>query len=224
MDFFEKTNRLAKEFLLFKKYKAMHPVIAVFVGIFLIPFAISFFVGLGLLYILSILFYLIKAPLDFLHNVVKEERGEVKHATQFWIYFISWGPIFLLYALYAFISFFFYVFYLGVQIDGYITSLGGYKFHISPNEEDISIEVQPTLRFNYAGLIFIAVCVILIISSVVAAITMYSSLYANYEEALFPMKYSPFLYGVVSTYELFSFVFIPIAFKNKKVDTPKEEE
>ena len=37
--------------------------------------------------------------LKFIHNIVHKEGQEVQHATQFIIYFISWGLIFLLYLL-----------------------------------------------------------------------------------------------------------------------------
>ena len=213
MHFFEQSKRLAGEFLKFKKYKNMAPVLAVFVGIFLIPFALFFFLGLGMLFLSCMLFYLLESPLNYLHGVVKTEGKETHPATCFIIYFISWPLIFLLYVSYAFLTFFIHAFYLGTTIAGYIASLGGFKFHITPNEQDIEVKNTPKGPFNIVALVYILIVAVLILITIVIAVSTYNNLYYYSREAHFWYQFYPTLIAMFELYSLFTIIYVPIAFR-----------
>ena len=142
MRYFDSAFRLAKEIVALKRYKKMHLALAIVTGVVLLPLFLCFFVGIGLLFVTSILFTIIQAPLTYLHNIVREEGEKVKHATQFIIYFISWPVIFLLYFFYASLTLFIHILYILSMGLGYVVSLGAIRFHINPEEEVITKEVE----------------------------------------------------------------------------------
>ena len=142
MRFFNSAFRLAKEIVSLKRYKKMHLALAIVTGGVLFPFFVCFFVGIGLLFVLSILFSIIQAPLTYIHNVLREEGEKVKHATQFIIYFISWPVVFVLYCFYASLTLLIHILYILSTALGYVVSLGAIRFHIDPEEENIAKEVE----------------------------------------------------------------------------------
>lgn len=218
MFFYNQVLRLAREFFKFKKYKTLHPVIAIFTGIFLLPFAALFIVELGVLFIFTILFSFIEAPTKYLHNILSEEGQKVQHATQFIIYFISWPLIFLCYALYAAFTLLIVVYYFICQTLGYVASLGGYKFHASPYEENIEKEVNG--KYNIQAAIFIGVHALIVLIALITAIVIFAELYKYYREAEFGFRLIRILILSEDVGGLFSIVYVPIAFK----DIIKEEK
>lgn len=170
MNIFDNFKRLNREFFKFKKYKRMHPALAVFAGIALIPFAVLYFVLLGLLFVEVIFFTLIEAPIRALHKIVRDEGKEVKHATQAVVYFLSWGILFFFYVIYAFISFFIFVGYFFLQLFGYIASLAGYKFHITYLEENIEVEPREMNYFLFGLLLAIIGNVLLFVGAILTAL------------------------------------------------------
>lgn len=143
IDYMDKMSALLKESFKFKKYKAMPPALAVFTGLFMLPFVIwSFFVTAALA-IECFTFAIIVAPIKFLHNLVNNEGKDVKHATQAIIYIISWPLIFANYAMIAFNLFIILPTYALLSIINYIWTLGGFKFHVFINKsDDIAIDVE----------------------------------------------------------------------------------
>lgn len=217
MHFFERSKRLGQEFLKFKKYKHMHPAIAVFVGLFLFPFAVSFFASLGILFLLSILFTIVEGPLNYLHKVVKDEGKEMNKATEVVIYFFSWPLLFFFYVLYALLTLLIFIAYFNTVCVGYIASLGGYRFHITPNEENIEQE-ETDKDFKIQGLVFILVVGLLLLVEIVIGIVKYSDLYSRYQEGMFFIEFLPVLETITSIYTLFCVIYVPIAFRFKKIE------
>ena len=226
MNFFERAKRLAREVLSFKNYKKMHPALAVFTGIFLIPFAAAFFIELGSLFVLCIIFTLVQAPINYLHGIVKNEAKEVNPVAHVFIYAISWPLLFILYALFALISLFIYFQYFWTQLVGYIVAIAGYKFHLTPAEEDISKDDDRKL--NVQGAVFVGVNALLVISLAVYAVALYGSLYNVYREAEFGIEFSlvASVFGYI--FLAFDIIYIPIAFnvgrKPEAVEEIKEIE
>lgn len=139
-DFLEKSSLLMKEAFTFKKYRAMHPAVAVFSGIAMIPFVLLSFLVYAYLIVLSFLFKTLLTPIDFIHTLVNKEGKDVKHATQFIIYFISWPLVFFAYTLASIGMLYFSLLYAVCSILTYIWSFGGFRFHVFANDaEDISI-------------------------------------------------------------------------------------
>ena len=207
MKFFNLTTRLAREVFSLKRYKKMNKVLAVFLGIFLAPFFVGFIFAIGMLYLASIFFAIISAPLSYLHGVVREEGERVKTATQVVIYLISWPLIFFLYFWYAFLTLWIYIFYFLSVCDGYIVAVGGFIFHIDPLYEDISkdlegesFKIRPLIYIIVAGLCLF-ITLILIIVGVVS------------EE---PFDWVTACSVVFFVYELFTIIYVPIAFNHKK--------
>ena len=222
MTYFERTRRLAKEFFTFKKYKKMHPALAVLIGLLVSPFAIMFLFDLLDTFFMSILFSFFEAPIKYLHGILNDEAKKTRIATEVVIYIISWPLLFFFYVLYALTALFLVISYFFAVLSGYIASLGGFKFHISPFVEDIAIPEAANDQSKYSytkrTLGYITVVVLLILVLGISAITMYSSLYANYQEEYFFLSFAPVLYAISSLYFLFTVIYIPIAYKNKEIE------
>ena len=212
MLFFERTKKLVGEFLLFKKYKQMHPAIAVFVGIFLIPFALFFFIFAGFTFLSAIMFALFESPIKYLHNIIHEEVKDSKTAIQVIVYYFSWPLLFIFYVFYAFFTLLVFFYYLGTMMVGYIASLGGYKFHVSPMDEDISknLEPNPNWKKNVLGAAFFGTAFVLVLVGIILYFT------AGYMIGL----------ALLSLYMLFCCVYVPIAFRDSKEehDSPEAKE
>ena len=173
IDFLEKLKTLLKEAFKFKKYKAMPPAVAVFVGITFIPFVISSLMLAGTFAVLAFIFKIISYPFEFLRGLTNNEGREVKHATQFIIYFISWPLIFFGYVMISFILVAIAVIYALLTINTYIWSLGGFKFHVLITKaENIEItvnrEYEPGTYIGYLaawyGLLLIFIIVDLVVT------------------------------------------------------------
>lgn len=142
VNFMDRTSAVIKEALLLKKFKAMPLVLAILVGIFMLPLILFSAVLAVSLYILGYLFSIVSLPVDRLYKILHDEGQSVQHATQFIIYFLSWTFIFSAYALLSFLLIVSTVMYSLFSIVTYIWTLGGFKFHLFASEEDISVEVD----------------------------------------------------------------------------------
>ncbi len=143
INYLDKMSALLKEAFKFKKYKAMPAGLAVFVGILMLPLVIVSFIVTAILSLLGFAFAVCTSPVKFLHVVVNNEGKEVKHATQFIIYFISWPLVFFCYAMMSVLLLFIVPTYAILSILLYIWSFGGFRFHILMTDtEDISITVE----------------------------------------------------------------------------------
>ena len=194
-DYLSKVTNLLREAFKFKKYKAMHPFLAVITGITMIPFVlISLFISAFLL-VGCFLFKTAKLPIDFLHNLVNQEGQEVKHATQFAIYWISWPIIFALYAMISFMLLWISIAYAVVVCIIYVWTLGGFKFHLYANEaDDISINVSG--RYNALAIVYVCVQAgILFLIPLIHGTVLYADLFYDYLEKYFFYEFSS-AYGV----------------------------
>ena len=156
INFFEKLSRLTKEAFTFRKYKAMPPVLAVFAGILMIPFVLASFLVAAFFAVLSFAFAVVSSPVKSLHTLVNKEGKEVRHATQFIVYFISWPLIFFCYALMTILFLFIVPTYTLLSILFYIWSFGGFKFHLFMNEAD-DISIDAGIKYWALPLVFVIV-------------------------------------------------------------------
>ena len=156
IDYLTKTTNILKEAFKFKKYKAMPIGLAIFLMLIMLPIAIASIAITIPLYIFGFIFRIIAAPIQHLHDVMHKEGQSVKHATQFIIYFISWGTVFILYCLSAFLLFFNSVCYAILSLLAYLWTFGGFKFHLYADEtDDISIEVNGKYASSFRNRTFV---------------------------------------------------------------------
>lgn len=172
LDYLNCVITLLKEAFSFKKYKAMHPVLAVFTGIFMLPFVIGSSITAMTLIAVTFCFKVTKLPIDFLHDLMKSEGKDVHPATQFIIYFLSWSVVFSLYATLSLSLVVITVLYAFLSLETYIWTLGGYKFHalIGAAGEKIAIRARVNYRPK-TPLIFIIVCAVILALEVVLYFT-----------------------------------------------------
>lgn len=190
IDYLNKTSVLLKEAFSFKKYKAMHPAFAIAVGIIMIPFVLfSLFVTVFLA-LLSFTFKTLKTPIDFMHSLMREEGQNVKHATQFIIYLVSWPLIFFLYAISSFLILQITLAYALLSLTAYIWTLGGFKRHLFVSDySDISIEVNGKYRCLLPTIFLIVSGILLIILPAIHGTVHYISLWVDYREHLFSLDF-----------------------------------
>ena len=188
IDYLKKTGALLKEVFAFKKYKAMHPALATFVGIFMSPFLV---VGLLLTAILAVFAFVVNllfTPLKHIHSLFQTEAKGVMHATQFIIYAISWPIFYLVYFAFSWLFIVIYLLYALLSIIMYIFTLGGFKYHISPNFDSDDIAIKTKGRFFGLPVVTICVSAVLLVTMVifgslaVVASAELSELYSEYEE------------------------------------------
>ena len=188
IDYLKKTGALMKEAFTFKKYKAMHPALATFVGIFMSPFLV---VGLLLATILAVFAFvvnLIFTPLKHVHSLFQSEAKDVKHATQAIIYAISWPIFYLVYFAFSWLFIFIYLLYALLSGVMYIFTLGGFKYHVSPDFDSDDIAIKTKGRFFGLPVVTICVSSVLLVTMVIfgslamVASAELSDLYTEYEE------------------------------------------
>lgn len=157
IDYLKKTGALMKEAFTLKKYKAMHPAFAIFMGIFMSPFILLSLLLAGVLAIFTFICDLLLTPLKHIHSLLSTEGKSVMHATQFLIYAISWPIFFLLYFVFSWLYVVVYLLYALLSIVTYIFTLGGFKFHVSPNADSDDIAINVNGRFLALPIVFISI-------------------------------------------------------------------
>lgn len=225
IDFLGKMAALLKEAFKFKKYRAMHPALAVFTGIFMLPMVAVSFVVTALLTVLCFAFAVLSSPVKYLHGIVNNEGKEVKHATQTAIYLISWPVVFALYLVMSALLVAILPVYALLSIILYAWTLGGFKFHLFPNEaDDISIEV--TKRYFVLPLIFVILSALVAIGCIVNGSVVFAKLWMKYLEKWFPLVFfgpNGLFWTYVGGHTAFAFLYSIIGF-NRKNNTPAVEE
>ncbi len=226
IDIHEKMFALLKEAFKFKKYKAMHPCLAVFTGILMLPFVAMSFLATALLAILCFTFSVFASPIKFLHNMVSNEGKDVKHGTQIVVYLISWPTIFLFYVMVSALLLFIIPVYALTSILYYVWTLGGFKFHVLINKaDDISIEVNGKyfgrpLAYVICGALIIFL--VPLIHNVALFADLFARGYGNYFPIFFIANYVVYLgvhIGFSALYSLIAFSLAP----SKKVAAPVAE-
>jgi hypothetical protein len=220
IDFLNKLSVLLKEAFLFKKYKAMSPVAAVFVGVLMLPFVVaSFFVTVAFASI-AFMYKILSAPAKFSHDLLHEEGQSVMHATQTIIYCISWSFVIFLYVMMSLLLFMILPMYALLSVLLYVWTLGGFKFHLFADKiDDISITVNGKfkspllLTFIFLGLL------ITVIVPAAHGFICYIDLYKDFMEKLFAAKFIPIYLKYFGAHVLFSFLYSIIGFSS----CPKQE-
>ncbi len=227
VDFLGKMATLLKAAFSFKKYRAMHPVLAVFTGILMIPVVLLSFVATAMLAVISFAFAVLSAPVKYIHGIVNNEGKEVKHATQAIIYLISWPMIFAFYIAMSALLLALLPVYALTAILLYTWSIGGFKFHLFPNTvDDISIEAP--CKFPAAAMIIGSIS-FFIIPAIHGAIT-YVILWTQYLEKAFVSVFfggmTFWIYVIVyAVYmALYASIGIPLHVRAKKAKTLTEAE
>ena len=199
------------------QFKRMNPVLKVFVKIALIPLFVLAFLGVCGFYLTLFLYKAISSPLDHLHKVVKGEGKEVKHATQFAVYWISWPCLFILYLFQAAMAITFYFQWFFVMLTVYLATLGGVKWQpflmdaSYPNEE--SYVVQPGQGGIITFLVFTLVFYSFISSGVMLCLDEYFAEFGSVVAVL----------GFLGV-NVMLFIVNPACFKKRKVEAPVCEE
>ena len=142
VNFMSRATAVLTEASKLKKYKAMPIALAILVGIFMLPCVLVSLFCAAIVYIMGYFFSVVSLPIQRLHKLLRDEGQAVQHGTQFIIYFISWSFVFTVYAMLSFFLIMLTVLYSVFSIFTYIWTLGGFKFHVFANDEDISVEVN----------------------------------------------------------------------------------
>jgi len=185
INYLEKMVVILKEAFKFKKYKAIHPAWAVFVGILMLPIVAASFAVAAVFSIVAFVFAVVSSPVKYIHGIVNNEGKGVMHATQFIIYLISWPLIFALYAVMGLFLVIMLPLYALLAFLAYVWTLGGFKFHLFATlDGDISTEVNG--RYVARPIVFVGVgyAMALVAPAIHAAIH-YRELYWDYMEDLF---------------------------------------
>ena len=119
----------------------------------LVPLIISAFCSIASYYVLLFFYKGLASPLEYLHNVIKKEAKEVKHAAQFALYWLTFPFVFGLYVLQSFVAILFYFQWFTVMINVYLVTLGGVKFQPFIMETDYETEVNWKLSPSKLGTI-----------------------------------------------------------------------
>lgn len=161
-NYMQGVTAVIKETQKIKQYKAMPLAFAIVIGVLMLPFAIAAILFALSIYVFGYLFSVVSEPVQKLHELLKGEGRELKHASQFIIYFLSWSFIFSAYAFLAALSVILNILYSIFAILAYIATLGGIKFHVFARNEDVSVEIDK--KHNLVALIvFVSVMGVLLI-------------------------------------------------------------
>lgn len=162
VNFMDRATAVLKEAFQLKKYKAMPLVLAIFVGIFMLPVVLISAVLALLVYVFGYLFSVSALPVQSLHHLLRDEGQQVKHGTQVIVYLLAWGVVFAAYITLTVFMISLTVLYTLFSIFTFLWTLGGFKFHLFAKEEDISVEVEGKYKLAIP-VIFVAVMGVLLV-------------------------------------------------------------
>lgn len=171
INFVEKATAVLKEAIQLKKYKAMPLALAIPVGILMLPLVIASAIFAALVFVLGYLFSVVALPVQSLHKLMHDEGQNVKHATQFLVYLLSWGFIFATYASLTFFMVTLTVLYSLFSIFTYLWTLGGFKFHLFATDEDIAVDVNEKYNILIPIIFIAAMAILLIIVPLINSVT-----------------------------------------------------
>ena len=222
VNFMQCTSNVFKEAIKLKKYKAMPLGLAIPTGVLMLPVAAAAFIVAALLYVLGYLFSVILLPTQRLYKLLHDEGQGVKHASQFILYFLSWGFIFSAYAALSFFMIILTVLYTIFAILAYIATLGGFKFHVFAKDEDLSVDVEGKYAI-WMPIVFIAVMgALIVLVPLIKTIGIAANFPKQMEGAfkLFMQIYKTYLLGLNSWAFLFSIIYSAVIF----APFPKKKE
>lgn len=222
MNYDVKMKNMILELLKFKQYKRMHLAFKILVAILEFPFILLLLLSVGSFYLTYAIFRSISEPIDFINNLIKEEGKEVKHASQFIIYFFGF-PVVLIGTIFTSgLTFFIFFEFLFSSIFGEVVSLHGFKFQpfISQTDDDFSISISEEKFKLWRPLTFVIIGGIFLIIQIVLLILCY----VDWDE--FYHLYEVFLL-LCFIYILFFFPYSLLGFNQKQsgdISLEKEEK
>ena len=222
MNYDVKMKNMILELLKFKQYKRMHLAFKILVAILEFPFILLLLLSVGSFYLTYAIFRSISELIDFINNLIKEEGKEVKHASQFIIYFFGF-PVILIGTIFTSgLTFFIFFEFLFSSIFGEVVSLHGFKFQpfISQTDDDFSISISEEKFKLWRPLTFVIIGGIFLIIQIVLLILCY----VDWDE--FYHLYEVFLL-LCFIYILFFFPYSLLGFNQKQsgdISLEKEEK
>lgn len=169
MDLFSIYKDLVKETLLFKSLKGLTVAKRVLCIIVLSPF-IALYTAMLLVYgAIVTLYRMFNGHLNFIHDFIKKERGEIRHATEAVVYLIAFPWIFFCKVLLAIITFILMFVHFSTSLVGYIATFGGIRFcpfMLEPvdrfkNKDIVKHNSKAVTIFIIIGLILLSLSVVL---------------------------------------------------------------
>ncbi len=218
MNYELKMRALIKEAFKFKKYKKMNLLFKILTIILEIPFIISSLIFIALFYIAYCFIDLISISGEYVKTVIRNEGKDVKHATQFIIYFFGFPFVILMTIITSFLNLFLGIYYFFVNIFGEVATLHGFKFQpfISSASEDFEINVNDKAYSQTILISFFVINYTLIILTIILRFFFiqlhYDEIYGYYYTFNFSFLVTLLLYFISMI--LFGF----FGFENKKED------
>ena len=172
MNYGVKMKNMILEILKFKQYKRMNLAFKILVAILELPFVLLLLLSVGSFYLSYAFFRLISEPIDFINNLIKEEGKEVKHASQFIIYFFGFPVVLIGTVFTSVLTFFIFLEFLLSSIYGEVVSIHGFKFQpfISKADDDFSLSISEEKFLLWRPLTFVITGGIILIISLVLLI------------------------------------------------------
>ena len=222
MNYDVKMKNMILELLKFKQYKRMHLAFKILVAILELPFILLLLLSVGSFYLTYAIFRSISEPIDYINNLIKEEGKEVKHASQFIIYFFGFPVVLIGIVFISVLTFFIFFEFLFSSIFGEVVSLHGFKFQpfISKTDDDFSISISEEKFKLWRPLTFVIIGGIFLIIQIVLLILCY----VDWDE--FYHLYEVFLL-LCFIYILFFFPYSLLGFNQKQsgdISLEKEEK
>ena len=212
---------MLREILSFKQYKRMNILFRVLVTIVELPFIVCFLAYLLMFYVYYVLFAMVDEVVEYLKRFVNDEGKEVKHATQFIVYFFGF-PVILIGKIFTSIfTIFIFLSYLLASLFGEVITLYGFKFQpfISKANDDYSLEVSEEKISVGRLLVFVIIGLVLLVGCNVLYYIGLVDLSKNGTSAI--LTVSSF---VILGYEIFTILFSVLGFNKKKEIEKKEDK
>ncbi len=221
MDVISKLNGLIREAKKGIQFNRMPKLCKIIIIIGLIPLIVSTFSVVSVLWLTNFIYTIIFDPVEYLYNLLKAERDKVKHATQVFLYLISWPIVFLMFIYKAVLSIVINLQWLVVMIHVYLVTLGGVSWQPFISSADFTKDdTEYELKPKKFGLIIFTV--LIAIFDFLFALGLYGlseynySIDMVYEMELFTAGYI----GII----LMLYIINPILFKKIKTEVKQIDD
>lgn len=128
MDLFKKFKDLVDESLLCRSYKEMSVAQRVLCLIAVAPFIALYTLMLLAYAAIAVLYRFACYMLEYMHAFIRNERAEVRHATEFLIYIVAFPLILAMKIVNAVLAAVLMIVHFFVSMIGYVATFGGIKF------------------------------------------------------------------------------------------------
>lgn len=128
MDYTKLLRDLLKEATQFEQYKRLGVLSQILATICMLPIIAIDLVLIAQFFVIDFILKGLSAPFEILHQFVKKERGEVRHATEAVIYAITLPFLFIYHIYIALFSFYFYLSWFLIMVFTYLATLGGIRW------------------------------------------------------------------------------------------------